>query len=310
MLDGFFKAASVVVPMAIMIMTGYLFKSKGLISPLAMRNVDTIAFRLLIPMLLFTNIYELDLNVSGVLPVLAGVAVNMTLGIILPRFYEPDLKKRAALSQTIMKSNFVIYGLTAAASIFGEGNIGTVALMLAIIVPVTNAASAVMLESYRTKGARISKIIISLFKNPLVISALLGVFFQVTKIRIPSYIYSVCKDFGKCATPMSFISLGASLEFAAFAENRKSLTWTMLIKMVFIPVVFIPVAVLLGFRGQMLCVFMIMDACPSAVSCYPMAVSMDADGPITAQMICLSTLFSLVTMFVATATLTSLGLLV
>ena len=61
------------------------------------------------------------------------------------------------------------------------------------------------------------------------------------------------------------------------------------------------------FRGQELCALMILFAAPTAVSSYPMAVAMDADGDFAAQMVAYTTIFCLPTIFLWTLLLNSMG---
>ena len=76
-----------------------------------------------------------------------------------------------------------------------------------------------------------------------------------------------------------------------------------------IPLVFVAIAVLLGFRGQELCALLILFAAPTAVSSYPMAVAMDADGDFAAQMVAYTTVFCLPTIFLWTLLLNSMHML-
>ena len=81
------------------------------------------------------------------------------------------------------------------------------------------------------------------------------------------------------------------------------------LRLVLIPTVFVPIAALLGFRGQELCALMILFAAPTAVSSYPMAVAMDADGNFAGQMVAYTTVFCLPTIFLWTLLLNTLGLM-
>ena len=56
-----------------------------------------------------------------------------------------------------------------------------------------------------------------------------------------------------------------------------------------------------------LCALMILFAAPTAVSSYPMAVAMDADGDFAAQMVAYTTIFCLPTIFLWTLLLNSMG---
>jgi len=81
------------------------------------------------------------------------------------------------------------------------------------------------------------------------------------------------------------------------------------LRLVLIPLAFVAGAVLLGFRGQELCALMILFAAPVAVSSYPMAVAMGADGDFAAQMVAWTTVLCLPTIFLWTLALNFLHLM-
>ena len=79
------------------------------------------------------------------------------------------------------------------------------------------------------------------------------------------------------------------------------------LRLVLVPAGVIPLAALCGFRGQEMCALLILFAAPVAVSSYPMAVAMDADGDLAAQLVAYSTLLCLPTIFLWTLLLNSMG---
>ena len=79
--------------------------------------------------------------------------------------------------------------------------------------------------------------------------------------------------------------------------------------MIVVPFAFLPLGALLGFRGQSLCAIMVTFAAPSAVASYPMAVAMGADGQLAGQLVCTTTVLSVITIFLWTFAFKSLGLM-
>ena len=124
--------------------------------------------------------------------------------------------------------------------------------------------------------------------------------------RLPELVLDVVQDLSGLTTPLSFLSIGVTLKLGSVAK-KKCLVSGVLLRLVLIPMVIIPLAVLCGFRGQELCALMILFAAPTAVSSYPMAVAMDADGDFAAQMVAYTTIFCLPTIFFCTLLLNSMG---
>jgi hypothetical protein len=79
--------------------------------------------------------------------------------------------------------------------------------------------------------------------------------------------------------------------------------------MIAVPLIFMPLAVALGFRGPILCALLVLFAAPTAVASYPMAVAMGADGQLAGQLVCSTTVVSIFTMFCFTFLFQTLGLL-
>ena len=150
---------------------------------------------------------------------------------------------------------------------------------------------------------------LSILKNPMVLAALTAFAALALPFRLPEILWSVIKDVAAVTTTISFISLGVSLDLGETRANRRPLAYGILLRMVLVPLIFLPLSVLLGFRGPTLCALMVLFAAPTAVASYPMAVAMGADGQLAGQLVCLTTVLSVFTMFCFTFLFQSLGLL-
>ena len=142
---------------------------------------------------------------------------------------------------------------------------------------------------------------------------LIGIPFRVVVSHVEEKIANlppveVVQDLAGLTTPLSFLSIGVTLSLGLVAK-KAYLFSAVALRLVIIPAIFVPLGVLLGFRGQELCALMILFAAPTAVSSYPMVVAMDADGDFAAQMVAYTTVLCLPTIFVLTLILNTLGLM-
>lgn len=313
MFESFLVALRVVIPMALLMCVGALIRKGNIIDRPTMRAVDKMTFRVFMPTLLFKNIYETNLseNFNGkeVIFAVVGLALVFLLALLLPPRLVKEPGKSAAIGQAIIRSNYILFGIAVAESIYGKGNAGAVALLGAIAVPATNALAVVILEVGRAGKAKPGQIFLSILKNPMVIATLLALALFALKLRIPELIYSVVEDIAGVTTTISFLSLGVSLDLGEVRTNRRPLALGVVLRMVLVPLIFLPLAVALGFRGQTLCALMVLFAAPAAVASYPMAVAMGADGQLAGQLVCTTTVVSIFTMFCFTFLFQSLGML-
>lgn len=313
MLENFLVSLGVVGPMALLMATGALIRYMGIVDRPTMEKVNKLIFRLFTPALLFTNIYEADYSAGidgrAVAFALCGLGIVFYVAMFVLPNMVPDKNQAASLGQAIVRPNYVIFGIAVAESLYGEGHAGMVAVLGAVVVPVINVFSSVLLERNRSGGANVGKLALAALKNPMVVATVLALCFAALPVSIPSIVYSAVKDLSGVATTLSFLSLGVSLDLGETRANRKPLLLGVGLRMLVIPLLAMPLAVAMGFRNEALCALMLVFAAPAAVASYPMAVAMGADGPLAGQLVCVTTLLSIITIFCYTFLFRSLGML-
>lgn len=309
-MESLIMASQVVIPMAIMVAIGMLLRIVKLTDEPTMKKVDKLIFNVFMPMLSFYNIYKTDftkLTQVGYIVFGCGVLTLVFIGsmVIVPKLVKP-MPTAASLGQAIFRSNYLIFGAAVAESIYGAGNFGMITLLGAVAVPMYNAQAAILLEKARNGNASPRKLLLAIAKNPTVIATILGISVNLLHITLPVMILDVVQDLSGLTTPLSFLSIGVTLKLGT-VEKKKYLISGVLLRLILVPAVVMPFAILCGFRGQQLCALMILFAAPTAVSSYPMAVAMDADGDFAALMVAYTTIFCLPTIFLWTLLLNSMG---
>ncbi len=313
MYESFLAALKVVCPMMILMIIGWLCRTKGVITRPAMKEYDRLIFRIFMPMLLFKNIYEINFSGGVAYKEMIFIAVCMLILFAVcldcPRYLTKDPRKYSVLGQAIVRGNYVIFGVVVSEALYGEGNIGMVIMMSIIVVPMVNVFSAILLEAGRSGKASPLKLFLAVLKNPMIIGAICAFIVKGFGITIPAVLWSVIRSIANSTTTISFISLGVGLDMADAISDRRLLAWGVILRMIVLPGVVMPLAVISGFRGQSLCAMMVTFAAPSAVASYPMAVAMGADGQLAGQLVCATTILSVLTIFLWTFAFKSLGLM-
>ena len=235
--------------------------------------------------------------------------IMFALCLDCPRYLTKDPRKYSVLGQAIVRGNYVIFGVVVSEALYGEGNIGVVIMMSMLVVPMVNIFSAIILEAGRSGKASPLKLFLAVLKNPMIIGAICAFIVKGFGIKIPAVLWSVIRSIANSTTTISFISLGVGLDMADAIADRRLLAWGVILRMIILPGVMLPLAVISGFRGQSLCAMMVTFAAPSAVASYPMAVAMGADGQLAGQLVCATTIISVITIFLWTFAFKSLGLM-
>ena len=213
-MENFILSFNVVTPLFIIMSLGYYLKYIKLLDKQTLNVMNSVCFKVFLPILLFFNIYQSDVKSSFninliTFSVSSIVILFIVLCFLIPKI-EKDNKKRGVMIQGIFRSNFVIFGMPIATSIYGEGNIGTTALLIAVIVPLFNLLSVISLELFRDGEINLKKILKGIITNPLIIASAIGILFVTLNITLPKFIEKSVSDIAKIATPLSLILLGES----------------------------------------------------------------------------------------------------
>lgn len=312
-MESFWMAVQVVVPMAIMVGIGVLLRVFHVTDGATMKQVDNLIFKIFMPSLSFYNIYKTDFsqltNVGYILYGAVGLMILFALAMVLvPKCVRPR-PTASAYGQALFRSNYLLFGAAVAESIYGAGNIGLVSLLGVVAIPMFNVQAAVLLETGRHGTASPKKLLLAIAKNPTVVATFIGLAVNFSGLRLPELVLGVVKDISGLTTPLSFLSIGVSLSLGAVVAKRGYLVSIIALRLVLVPLVFVTGAVLLGFRGQELCALLILFAAPTAVSSYPMATAMGADGEFAGQTVAYTTIFCLPTIFLWTLLLNGMGLM-
>ena len=215
------------------------------------------------------------------------------------------------MAQGICRSNFVIFGVPLCQAICGDSILGKISVAVAIVIPVINVLAVVSLEVFRGEngGFNIKKIAKGVITNPLIISSALGIIVLLSGIKLPEIAQKTISDVAKIATPLALILLGASINFSTVKGNLRQLIITISGRLVVLPLIGITLAAIIGMRGGDLALLIAALASPTAVSSYPMALQMDGDGDLAAQIVAFSTVICIFTVFMWVFALKQLGLI-
>ena len=100
-----------IAPLFLLIIIGFFIRQKGLLRSDALPQLNSLAFTIFLPALLFNNLYTTNVE-SAFSPRLIGYAVFAALtmyglAVAVVCLLEKDSKNRGAMIQAIYRSNFV-----------------------------------------------------------------------------------------------------------------------------------------------------------------------------------------------------------
>ena len=314
MLDSFMVAFNAVAPFLFLLGIGFGAVRLKLADRAFMDKLNTFNYKLFFPFLMFNNVYSakpenmpsVKLMVTGVLSVSLLVVL---LVIIVPKIVKEN-PRRGVIIQGIFRSNFIIYGIPLTTYVFGTEKSSVCGMMIMIMVSLFNVSAVIVLEMFREGGKiRPKQLVLGVVKNPLLQGCVVGLLFYLLQIRLPSFIASPVSSLASMATTMALVVLGANLRFDELKKNSRTVTAVLVIRLLLLPLVMVTFAYLIGLRGVELFLILMIFGTPVATSSYPMAQNMGGDGQLAGQLVFVSTVASLLTIFLFIFGMGSLGIL-
>ena len=300
-MDNLILSFNVIFPLFVTMALGYILKQLKMFDEKTLKIMNNLVFKVFLPILLFNNIYNTNLKDSFNIKLLSFCIISVIISFLLVTLIVPIIeknnKKRGVMIQGIFRSNFVLFGLPVAISLFGEGQAGVIAILISVVVPMFNMLSVIALEIFRGGSINIKKIIKGIITNPLIIASALGLSMLLLNIKFPIFITKSISDISKIATPLSLILLGGSFNFCDIKTHIKQTSICVLGKLILLPIIMIPIGIYLGFRNIELVGIMLIFASPTAVSSFTMAQKMDGDDDLAAQIVVFTSAFCIITVF-------------
>ena len=311
-MENLILSFNVVLPLCLCIGLGYFLYRINMIDEATQKNMNRLVFRVFLPVYIFANIYSTDLA-AAFDPKLVGLTVLGIVGIFTASMLfvphiEKDNAKRGVMVQGIFRSNFVLFGMPIAASLCGDAKLAPTSLLIGIVVPIFNALAVVGLEFFRGGKPDFKKIVKGIVKNPLIIASVIGIAFNVLGIPVPASVNKSITDIGKIATPLSLVVLGAGFRFKAIGGYLRQILICVTGRLLVSPVIMLTLGALAGLRNEMLVPILAVFGAPIAVSSYTMAEQMDGDGQLAALLVVITSVSSIVTMFMLIFAIKQLGL--
>ena len=154
-----------------------------------------------------------------------------------------------------------------------------------------------MFNDEGTHRIALRPLLVKLAKNPMLQGCCVGLACYLLGLRLPSALEKPISEFADMSSPLALFALGGTLQFKAIGKNLRYLVPTLATKLILLPLALVAIAYALGLRGVELFLVIAVFATPVASGSYPMAQNMGGDGELAGQLVFLSTVISVFTLF-------------
>jgi predicted permease len=303
-MENFIYSVDATFPIFLVMVIGYILKQIGMLNDNFVTVANRFNFKVTLPFMLFRDISGVDIRaVFDIRYVLFCALVSTACFWIIwggVKLFLKDQSMRGAFVQASFRSSAAVMGLAFIQNMYGSSAMGP--LMIVSAVPLYNIFSVIVLTFEGARSGevdpkqKIKAACINIAKNPIILGILAGLIVGLLGIDFPVIVDKTVNSVAQMATPLALITIGAGFEGRkALAKIRPTIAASM-IKLVVQPLIFLPVAAWMRFRGEQMIAILIMLASPTTPSCYIMAKNMDNDGVLTASVIVTTTLLAAFTL--------------
>lgn len=285
------------IPVAVLLGIGFAFRRTGfLTSDDFWSGSERLAYFVLLPTLLFSNVATVDLDAFRIGP-LAGALIGSTvvvslLMILLRRFVAVDSAAFTSVFQGGIRFNTYI-GLSLAGSLFGAEGLALAAIIGAFLVPLVNVASALVFEFLLVDSRSWLSLARSVVLNPLVLGCVIGIVWNVAGLGMPDLLADIVDPFAAAALPIGLLCVGAGIRRISIGSHAPALIVSTAVKLLVLPAVTIAALMLFGVSGMPAMVGLIFQSIATASSAYVMSRQLGGNAPLMAAIIAVQTIVSL-----------------
>ncbi|MCI7679190.1 MAG: AEC family transporter [Clostridiales bacterium] len=309
-----------VVPIFLLMLLGMFFMRIGIFDDAFVSKMNSFVFRVALPALVFYDLCSEDFgrvwDLRFVLFCFLATLVSILLCVAISCLLR-DRRVQGEFIQVSYRSSAAILGVSLVTNLYGTS--GMTPLMMLGAVPLYNAAAVVVLTIFTPERnkmkrtgmnrAQVRKTAVGIITNPILIGIFAGLLWSVLRLPMGSILDHTVQNLARLATPLGIMAMGASFNLKKALSGIRTAGLGAFIKLIGLGLIFVPLAVTLGFRQDRLVAILIMCCSCSTVSCYVMAREMGHEGTLTSSTVMLTTFFSAFTLTGWLFVLKTLGLL-
>jgi predicted permease len=299
-MDTFVVAFQSVLPLFLVIVAGLLFSRTKAASETWVDILNKYALWIGFPALVIASLMYLDLSQQSYsrLIVTNSVYIVICMLLVFPIskiFRFSPLVKRS-LFLVLSFGNVAYLGIPVLNNAFGDNILPVAAIISAVYVFWLFSLGIILVETHGETRLNGKKLLLSLLKNPLLISVFAGLIIVGFGIKLPGVIEKTILLFSGSVTAVVLFSLGIFLglhQAGNLKDWSNALLWSA-VTMVVLPLIFYQVIKNTGMDSMQLKATILDSAMPLGLTPYALSVQYKLETTLVARIVVLATLLSMV----------------
>ncbi|WP_428029917.1 AEC family transporter [Ancylobacter sp.] len=266
--------------------------------------LERLTYFILFPALLVVSIARADLGEVAVMEVstallgaigLIGLLIALTRHRI-SRAFGLNGPSYTSVFQGALRWNTYI-ALAVSGSLAGPRGLAVAAVGLAVMIPVLNTLSVIVLARHGENGGASNRLLLlQIARNPFIWSCAAGALINALHLPIPPVLMTFGDILGRSSLALGLLVVGAGLRLEDLRSPNAATWFASLVKLAILPGVAVAIGLAMGLRDVDLLIVAVGASVPSAPNGYVLARQMGGDAPLLAEILTVQTLLAAVTM--------------
>ncbi|EXI61588.1 malonate transporter [Mannheimia granulomatis] len=300
---------SVTLPTILLMLFGIFLRYRKFIDDSFCQNASKVVFNFTLPPMIFFNMLKSPLDFSSQINLIA-TGVGGTLLIYFwaewwAAHHIENRRYRCIFTQGTFRANAAILGIALILNAYGDKALAAASVYISCLVITFNVLAVITLtSSLSERKVNVGRLIISIFKNPLILAVVVGIIFNVFELSnlIPKPIESAGNLIAGLTLPLALICTGASLNFkqlkqfnqGAESTINKIVLFSASVRLIFAPLFLLLFGkLILALPPMELGIVFVTASAPVASATYAMTRNYGGDGEAAANLIAVTTLGSM-----------------
>lgn len=304
---------SITAPIFLVLIVGVILERIGMINDNFVEVASKLVFNVTMPALIFISITQNSKDPGAHLPLLLYSLVATVLGYLVLEWVVgktvANRSDRGIVVQGAFRSNMAIIGLAYCLNAYGNDALAIASIYIGGVMVLYNVLAVITINRSMNAQKSVTDSLKAIAKNPLIIAIVVAFAASQVNLTLPDVVTQAGNYFARMTLPLALLCAGASLRFNALKKDISPAMISTIGKLVFMPFLLTLGGYLWGFRGMELGILFLLSSSPSASAGYIMARAMNGNAVLAANIIVLTTIFSLLTTSLGVTLLGAVGLM-
>lgn len=305
-------ALQISVPIFAWVILGAILSRVGVLRAQFINVVSRFSFNIALPIVLLVGASGVDYTALGNANYLYAGIISTLLVFGLSWFYGRwrgfPQREVGIFVQGAFRSNLAVIGVALCVAAYGDKGLVLAAPPIAVLTILFNILAIWVLDSTLGNSNSLASMTVGILRNPLIVGILIGALASVLGAELPAFSGTLSGVITTYFIPLLLTCIGGSIRLSGLGSLGvlvwEASVWRLLVS----PFIAVCVALLMDVRGDTLGVYFLLLSSPVAAASFVMVMAGRGDGGLAANIIVLTSFFSLFTVTAGFFLLSLLGL--